>query len=152
VCRVAMTMVDPPDMNRRRFIATCACACAASGVACASLATRPVSAVNGVVRLDLTAHPELAQPFGSVKILPDGERDPLVVLALGDNRFSVVSPICTHRGCTVDVQGQHLVCPCHGSTYDRSGAVLRGPAERPLRRYTVRSDVGGLEISLRDPS
>jgi len=56
------------------------------------------------------------------------------VLALGGGAFSALSPICTHLGCTVDIQGARLVCPCHGSTYDREGKVLKGPAERALRR------------------
>ena len=149
-----MNISDSADIDRRRFLATCAagaCALTAS-TGCASLAARPVTAVNGVVRLYFANHPELRMPQGVVKILPSGERDPLLILALGDDRFAVLSPICTHRGCTVEAQGEHLVCPCHGSTYDRSGAVLRGPAERPLRRYATRPSGEFLEIDLRSPA
>jgi len=149
-----MNISNSADIDRRRFLATCAagaCALTAS-TGCASLAARPVTAVNGVVRLSFGNHPELRLPQGVVKILPSGERDPLFVVALGDDRFAVLSPICTHRGCTVEAQGEHLVCPCHGSTYDRSGAVLRGPAERPLRRYTARSSGEFLEFDLRSPA
>jgi len=105
-----------------------------------------------MVRLTFADHPDLARPRGSVRILPTGERDPVYVLALGDNRFAAVSPICTHRGCTVELRDEHLVCPCHGSTYDRSGAVLRGPAEQPLRHFRVRVEPGVIEIALREPS
>jgi Rieske Fe-S protein len=43
------------------------------------------------------------------------------------------SAICTHQGCTVGAGGRTLECPCHGSQFDAvSGAVKRGPAERPL--------------------
>ena len=42
---------------------------------------------------------------------------------------------CTHLGCTVEIEEGRLVCPCHGSNYDREGRVLRGPAERPLSRF-----------------
>lgn len=45
--------------------------------------------------------------------------------------------VCTHLGCTVTVTPTDLVCPCHGSAYDRKGNVLRGPATRPLPRYRV---------------
>jgi len=150
-----MNISNSADIDRRRFFTTCA-ACAGALTAatsgCASLVARPVTAVNGVVRLSFANHPELRLPQGIVKILPSGERDPLFVLALGDDRFAVLSPICTHRGCTVESQGEHLVCPCHGSTYDRSGAVLRGPAERPLRRYATRPSGEFLEIDLRSPA
>lgn len=138
------------EIDRRRFLATCATACGAAMVSggCASLASHPVTTVNGRVRLALSDHPQLARPQGVVRILPTGERDPIFVLALGDDRFNVLSSVCTHRGCTVDAQDAHLVCPCHGSTYDRTGAVLRGPAERPLRRYETRVADGHLEITL----
>ncbi|MFO7760690.1 MAG: ubiquinol-cytochrome c reductase iron-sulfur subunit [Thermodesulfobacteriota bacterium] len=45
---------------------------------------------------------------------------------------------CTHLGCTVRVTPTELVCPCHGSRFDRTGQVLHGPADRPLRRLTVK--------------
>lgn len=46
---------------------------------------------------------------------------------------------CTHRSCLINWEGDEdeFHCPCHGSRFDRSGAVLAGPAERPLERMTV---------------
>lgn len=125
------------NIPRRRFLSTCACLAGAVISGCASMATRPVATTGGVVRLDLGEYPELAKSGGSAKILPDGFQDPIYVLALDDGHFTALSPICTHRGCTVDIEGARLVCPCHGSTYDREGTVLRGPAEDPLRRFPV---------------
>jgi len=48
---------------------------------------------------------------------------------------------CTHLGCRLgrDPDGG-FACPCHGSRFDADGAVLRGPAERPLARLPVRQD------------
>jgi Rieske Fe-S protein len=46
---------------------------------------------------------------------------------------------CTHQGCAVgapDAAGV-ATCPCHGSQFDGTGAVLRGPARRPLPHYAV---------------
>jgi Rieske Fe-S protein len=45
--------------------------------------------------------------------------------------------VCTHLGCTVAVTPRELVCPCHGSVFDRRGHVIRGAANRPLVRYAV---------------
>jgi cytochrome b6-f complex iron-sulfur subunit len=70
------------------------------------------------------------------------------VLRLDDGQYAVISPICTHQGCTVDIQGPRLVCPCHGSTYDREGRVLRGPAERALTRANVELTNGVLVVNL----
>jgi cytochrome b6-f complex iron-sulfur subunit len=146
-------MRNTSAIDRRRFIAACAsgaCALAASSTACASLATRPVTAVNGVIALQFSEYPELTRPHGAARILPDGARDPLLVLARPDGQHTVLSTVCTHRGCAVEARGEQLVCPCHGSTYDRNGAVLRGPAEQPLRKYRTRPVPGGVEIVVRD--
>lgn len=48
------------------------------------------------------------------------------------NDFHVISAICTHLGCTVQWRGDEFACPCHGSVFNRQGAVLGGPAPRPL--------------------
>ncbi|MFC1826219.1 ubiquinol-cytochrome c reductase iron-sulfur subunit [Thermodesulfobacteriota bacterium] len=45
---------------------------------------------------------------------------------------------CTHLGCTLNASPEGFACPCHGSVFNNRGAVLRGPADRPLPRYTVK--------------
>jgi Rieske Fe-S protein len=123
--------------TRRDFVYAAAGALASGSLpACASVALTPVSAPDGLIRLPLRAHPRLAQPGGYVKLQPEGASTPVYVLAVEDG-FVAVSPICMHLGCTVDIQGARLVCPCHGSTYDREGNVLRGPTLKPLRRYAT---------------
>jgi Rieske Fe-S protein len=122
---------------RRDFVMTCSACCASMFLgACASLVTHPVPLSAGRVRMSVSAFPDLQRPDGAIRILPEGMNDPIYVLVRGEE-FSALSPICTHRGCTVDVQGDRLVCPCHGSTYDRAGRVLKGPAQRALTRYSV---------------
>jgi cytochrome b6-f complex iron-sulfur subunit len=144
-----VTRTSPPSLDRREFVCTCACLLAGGLVsACASLVARPVPVTNGRVHITLAEHPELTQPQGSLKVLPQGATNPLYVLRLDDGQFAVISPICTHQGCTVDIQGPRLVCPCHGSTYDRGGNVLRGPAQRALTRAGVQLTDGVLVIDL----
>jgi Rieske Fe-S protein len=123
-------------MRRRAFLRASGGAVAVAALpGCASFVATPVTPVNGEVRLALRNHPRLEQQGGYLRIRPDGAVTPLYVLNNGNGRFAVLSPVCTHLQCTVNIEGAQLLCPCHGSTYDREGAVLRGPAMRPLRRY-----------------
>ena len=126
------------DMDRRTFMEIAAAALA--GIAlpgCASVASTRVTPSGGAVRLSAREFPQLARAGGYLKLQPDGAPTPVYVLALDDGRYAALSPICTHQGCTVNIEGPHLVCPCHGSTFDRSGQVLQGPAERALERFPV---------------
>jgi nitrite reductase/ring-hydroxylating ferredoxin subunit len=49
---------------------------------------------------------------------------------------------CTHRACSLakgKLDGTTVTCPCHGSQFNvTSGAVLRGPAQRPVRSRLVK--------------
>ena len=44
----------------------------------------------------------------------------------------VVLGVCTHLGCVPNRTEQGWSCPCHGSAYDNSGRVVRGPAPNNL--------------------
>ena len=126
--------------DRRAFVRTGTVAIAVALLpSCASLVTRRVPLENGRIRLSLRQHPELAEPRGSLRLLPEGWEDPVYLLVLEGGGFAAVSSVCTHRGCTVDLGGPGLACPCHGSQYDREGRVMRGPANRALQRYPVRT-------------
>ena len=58
----------------------------------------------------------------------------------GKEQWMVLIGICTHLGCipkgqsVSDVKGDYKgwFCPCHGSHYDTSGRIRRGPAPRNL--------------------
>jgi nitrite reductase/ring-hydroxylating ferredoxin subunit len=59
-----------------------------------------------------------------------------------------VNDTCTHMGCSLangTLDGTTVTCACHGSQFDvTSGAVLRGPAQRPVRSWAV--EVRGDEL------
>lgn len=61
-----------------------------------------------------------------------------------DGTVHAVSITCTHMGCTLKWNSAETSwdCPCHGSRFDCDGAVLDGPAVRPLSQVEVEIDQG----------
>ena len=48
-----------------------------------------------------------------------------------------------------DGTGGRAICDCHGSEFDlRTGAVLRGPADRPIAVFPVAERDGRLEVEV----
>ena len=73
---------------------------------------------------------------------PDGATflpEPRVFLLRKGNSFRAVSAVCTHLGCTVNLNadGKGFSCPCHGSRFDERAQVIGGPAPRPLSWFLV---------------
>jgi nitrite reductase/ring-hydroxylating ferredoxin subunit len=64
-----------------------------------------------------------------------------VDVANAAGRLYALEDTCTHRGCSLasgKLEGTTVTCPCHGSQFDvTSGAVIRGPATRPVRSRSV---------------
>jgi ubiquinol-cytochrome c reductase iron-sulfur subunit len=80
----------------------------------------------------------------NVATLPDPQSDQARVKQ-GKDQWLVLIGICTHLGCIpIAHQGDYdgFFCPCHGSQYDTSGRIRRGPAPAnlPLPPYEFVSD------------
>lgn len=70
----------------------------------------------------------------NVASLPDPQTDEARVKQ-GHDQWLVLIGICTHLGCIpLAHQGDYdgFFCPCHGSQYDSSGRIRRGPAPANL--------------------
>ena len=79
-------------------------------------------------------------PVGSGVIVDD-----VVLTQPSAGVFKGLSTMCTHAGCAVSaVADGKITCPCHGSTFGLDGAVLKGPATKPLA--TVAVTVQGTDI------
>ena len=51
-----------------------------------------------------------------------------------------ISALCTHLGCLTRWNDDKMViaCPCHGTTFSKTGCVIEGPALKSLPRFAVR--------------
>lgn len=69
-------------------------------------------------------------------------RDGELVFAIHDR--------CSHRGCSLSegqLEGEEIVCACHGSRFDRRDGSLRGgPATSPQPAFQVRDNEGVIEV------
>jgi len=104
-----------------------------------SLSTATSSSCGSGECIDLTnaANQQLTAAGGAM--LVDMTSDTIMVIRVSDTQVIALSAICTHAGCSMDFNaGQQLLdCPCHGSQFSTDGQVVRGPAGRALRVYSV---------------
>jgi cytochrome b6-f complex iron-sulfur subunit len=131
------------DFVRRAGTAICSLPLAHIAAGCAGMTVYRVAPVSNEIRLDLSSLTELSVQAGTAILSVEGSDAPLFVVRYNPTLYYTLSAICTHQGCTVEEKGSRFVCPCHGSTYDRSGGVVKGPAQQPLRRYPTRLENNG---------
>lgn len=77
---------------------------------------------------------EIAEAVNPVGDLKDPEPDSARVKP-GHSKYLVVIGSCTHLGCIPTFGSGEFggwFCPCHGSVYDTSGRIRKGPAPKNL--------------------
>ena len=140
---------DVPDMGRRQFMNFLTFG-TITGTALGALYPvvkyfiPPVSAGSGG---GVTAKDELGNDISVSKFLESrnpGDRalaqglkgDPTYIVVENKEAISDygINAICTHLGCVVpwNAAENKFKCPCHGSQYDNTGKVVRGPAPLSL--------------------
>lgn len=76
---------------------------------------------------------------------PTDQKDS-VLMHLPTGVFTAFERGCTHEGVNVNYdKGTHtLICPAHGAIFNAStGAVIQGPATKPIPKVTVRVNGDG---------
>ena len=101
------------------------------------LRTISASVAGGAIALTVDASSPLAS-VGSAALVQTSSGNFLVARTAQDS-FTALTAVCTHEACTVTgFDNQIYVCPCHGSEYSTSGAVVKGPAPAALRQFPTR--------------
>jgi len=76
---------------------------------------------------------------GAIAVMLDGSQ--IIVSQPTAGEVVAFSAICTHQGCIVVPEKTGLNCPCQQSLFDTAtGAVLKGPATKPLPPVQVTLD------------
>jgi Rieske Fe-S protein len=74
---------------------------------------------------------------------------PVCVYRHNENEYTALWMQCTHQGTELQVFGDKLQCPAHGSEFSSKGIVQNGPADRTLRTFPVIIENNQLKISLK---
>ncbi len=98
--------------------------------------------------------PDEPQTLTFVATQQDGWRKSTVMHAVWvvkrpDGALTAFAPNCTHLGCAYHWDGgaRQFQCPCHNSVFALDGAVVSGPAPRPLD--TLAAKIEGDELWVR---
>ena len=123
-------------ISRREFLAGTGLALGGL-LGCATAITYQATVVDGRIPLLRSELEQLGGIEKPVVVRVPDLPDPIVLIPTGEKNFRAVSGRCTHLGCEIRPSKNFLVCPCHGSTFDLNGGVVRGPAQKPLPTYPV---------------
>ena len=93
---------------------------------------------------------KLALNTSETAVVTSGGRNFAIVLTRTASGVVAFSRSCTHAGVFVSPgSSNQFVCSAHGSVFNAStGAVIEGPAETPLLKYTVSERSGAIYITL----
>jgi len=93
-----------------------------------------ISVSGNTITLDLTKSDAAGVGSAGGFLITSGS----VIINLDGDTIRAFTSRCTHTGCAVnDFRNNEIICPCHGSKFSTSGAVVQGPARQPLTEYTV---------------
>lgn len=86
---------------------------------------------------DIVAADYLASKLANDRSLAQGLKGDATYLIVKEDKTLEsygLNAVCTHLGCVVpwSAPNNKFMCPCHGSQYAPTGAVVRGPAPLPL--------------------
>ncbi|MEO6922257.1 MAG: ubiquinol-cytochrome c reductase iron-sulfur subunit [Bryocella sp.] len=70
------------------------------------------------------------------------------VLPPKDGVLSILSPVCTHLGCSVQWQDakNEFLCPCHAGVFSAGGKCLGGPPPRSMDSLESKVEDGTLKV------
>lgn len=105
-----------------------------------------ITATADAVTVDLNVATALASAGGWT--LVTGSK--VLIVNMGNNTYNALTSVCTHSQCDRNWTFANSVftCGCHGSRFDRAGAVVNGPATAALRSYPTTINNNVLTVNL----
>ena len=143
-------------MERKEFIKACGYACLGGALFASMLegcsSTKMISGTISDSNLLVPVSSFLTKENTYIKyIVIHNEKlsFPICVYRSSEKEYSALLMKCTHQGAELQVFGDKLQCPAHGSEFSDKGIVENGPAETNLRTFPVTILKDQINISLR---
>ncbi len=145
-------------MNRRKFLTTTCIGCMSGGLmvsllescSTAKIATAKIDGSDMIVPLAdfITKKGDQTSYKQYLIVQPEKLKYPICVFRFDENHYEALLMRCTHQGTELQVFGDKLQCPAHGSEFNNRGDVKQGPAATALRKFPVTITNNQLKISL----
>ncbi|WP_183576068.1 ubiquinol-cytochrome c reductase iron-sulfur subunit [Mucilaginibacter sp. X5P1] len=142
-------------MQRKTFLKTCGFACVSGTVfasileGCAGSKMFTAAINNTDMVVPVTAFQNGQAAFKKYVVAQNSQlKYPVCIYRFSETEYSALSMRCTHQGAELQVFGDRLECPAHGSQFSNKGQVKNGPADTNLRTFPVKVHNDQLLISL----
>ena len=146
-------------MNRRTFFKDSCLACLGLATApyilsgCKTLLQVSGTLTDNGIKLPLAefvnAKGKETKYHSYVVVHHDALQYPICVYRFDDATYVALYMKCSHQGAELQVSGDRLTCPAHGSEFDNKGLVKQGPAAQSLRSFPTSVIANDLFIDLR---
>ena len=149
-------------MDRKEFIKNCGFACVGGGALATLLQSCGVSkTLSGTINDSdlIVAVQDFETKAGNethykkyIIVNNDVLKFPICLYRFDAKNYSALWLRCAHQGAELQVFGDKLQCPAHGSEFNNQGAVKNGPASMNLRTFPVTIAKNEILIDLRTQS
>ena len=147
-------------MDRRKFIAASCISCIGGGLlltlsegcgTASKIVSADISGSDMLVPLENFEHVRAGKKEFRKYIVVQNDRlrYPICVYRFSETQYEALWMRCTHQGTELQVFGDKMQCPAHGSEFNNHGQVVNGPAASQLRTFPVTISDNLLRISLK---
>jgi Rieske Fe-S protein len=142
------------QMERRKFLESACKACMFAGAGILISELNACSPSAKVLKLPVMDD-KISMPISSFAnspvqlVLPAGWLYTIVVRQTSSEQYEAILLQCTHQQNQLISTGNGFQCTLHGSRFNQDGQVLKGPAEKPLKKFETLVEQGKLIVQLK---
>jgi nitrite reductase/ring-hydroxylating ferredoxin subunit len=142
------------QIERRKFLTSACKACLLAGAGFLISDLTACSPSTKIIRLpimqDAVRFPAASFATESIQIVrPAGWYYDIAVRKTGADQYEALLLECTHQQNQLVVSPNGFKCNLHGSQFNLNGEVVKGPAERALRKFSASLDQDQVVIQLK---